>query len=62
MFRFDTPAGFILSLAGQIPQVGDSIHWEQWRFEIVDMDGLRIDKVLVSREAEANTDVDSVVA
>ncbi|MFP4439093.1 MAG: hemolysin family protein [Chloroflexaceae bacterium] len=62
MFRFDTLAGFILSLAGQIPQVGDSIHWEQWRFEIVDMDGLRIDKVLVSHEAEANTDVDSVVA
>jgi putative hemolysin len=27
-------------------------HWGGWRFEVVDMDGLRVDKVLISREPE----------
>jgi putative hemolysin len=31
-----------------MPQVGDIVVWENWRFEIVDMDGKRIDRVLAS--------------
>ena len=33
---------------GRIPQTTDVIEWDGWRFEIVDMDGKRIDKVLAS--------------
>lgn len=44
---FETLAGFLLTLIGRIPAVGDSVRWEGYSFEIVDMDGRRIDKVLV---------------
>ncbi len=49
IYRFDTLAGFVLSLMGHIPKPGEAITWDIWRFEVVDMDGLRIDKVLVSQ-------------
>ncbi len=49
-FQYDTLAGFLLSMIGRIPQAGDSTRWNEWRFEVVDMDGLRIDKVLVQQE------------
>lgn len=32
-----------------LPKVGDTVIWDGWRFEIVDMDGKKIDKVLASR-------------
>ncbi len=51
-YRYDTLAGFVISLIGRMPQVGDVADWNDWRFEIVDMDGLRVDKVLVSRTTE----------
>jgi putative hemolysin len=41
-------AGFVLSQLGRIPETGDSFLWKDWRFEVVDMDGRRIDKVLVT--------------
>lgn len=47
-YRFETLAGLLLSLFGRIPRVGDITEWGGWRFEVVDMDGLRIDKVLAS--------------
>jgi len=47
---FHTAAGFVLSQLGHLPDVGETFSWEGWRFEIVDMDGHRIDKLLVSRE------------
>jgi len=47
--RFDTVAGYALMLLGRIPQSGDIAEAEGWRIEVVDMDGLRIDKVLISR-------------
>jgi putative hemolysin len=46
---FDTLAGFLLSQLGHIPQLGEKVSWGGWCFEIVDMDGLRIDKVLVTQ-------------
>jgi putative hemolysin len=36
-------------LLGRIPQSGDIAEADGWRIEVVDMDGLRIDKVLISR-------------
>jgi putative hemolysin len=45
---FHTLGGFIMSFLERIPVTGDHFSWEDWRFEIVDMDGNRIDKVLLS--------------
>lgn len=45
---FLTLGGFVLDQLGRIPMAGDHFNWGQMRFEIVDMDGHRIDKVLVS--------------
>ncbi|MDI9570648.1 MAG: hemolysin family protein [Pseudomonadota bacterium] len=45
---FHTLAGFVMSYLERIPATGDRFQWGDWRFEIVDMDGRRIDKVLVS--------------
>lgn len=47
--RYNTLAGFLMLLLGRLPREGDVCEWNGWRFEIVDMDGRRIDKVLVSR-------------
>ncbi|MFC3125823.1 hemolysin family protein [Pseudoroseomonas globiformis] len=47
---YHTVAGFLLSLLQRVPREGDRIVWSGWRFEIIDMDGRRIDKVLVSQE------------
>lgn len=47
---FHTAAGFVLSQLGHLPDVGETFSWEGWKFEIVDMDGHRIDKLLVTRE------------
>ena len=44
---FETLAGFVLARLGQIPQTGDHFTWDGLRFEIVDMDGRRIDRILV---------------
>ncbi len=44
-------SGMLMYLMGRVPREGEHVEWEGWRFEIVDMDGNRIDKVLVSREA-----------
>lgn len=44
---FHTLAGFVLSQTAHVPQVGESFDWNGWRFEVVDMDGRRIDRVLL---------------
>ena len=46
---FQTLAGLILFELGSIPRTGEVMSWQSLRMEIVDMDGMRIDKVLVSR-------------
>ncbi len=38
----------IMLLLGRLPRVTDHVEWNGWRFEVVDMDGKRIDKVLVA--------------
>jgi putative hemolysin len=47
--RYYTLSGMLLLLLGDIPQTGDKCRWGDWLFEIVDLDGLRIDKVLATR-------------
>jgi putative hemolysin len=47
---YQTCAGYLLEKFGAIPSVGQSIGADGWTFEIIDLDGRRIDKVLASRE------------
>jgi putative hemolysin len=49
--EFETVAGYVLSELNHLPSVGETFEREPWRFEVVDMDGRRIDKVLVTRLA-----------
>jgi putative hemolysin len=43
---YQTVAGFVLQAMKRLPQVGEAVEVDGWRFEVVDLDGLRIDKVL----------------
>jgi putative hemolysin len=44
---YHTLAGFVLSLAGEVPRTGESFTYQGFRFEVADMDGNRIDKILI---------------
>lgn len=51
---YNTLSGLIMVQLGRMPRTTDRITWDGWTFEIMDMDGTRIDKVLASRTAEVN--------
>lgn len=46
---YRTLAGFVMTSLGRIPSSGEHFEWSAFRFEVVDMDGARVDKVLVTR-------------
>ncbi len=46
---YETVAGYILSELNHLPTVGETFTREPWRFEVLDLDGRRIDKILVAR-------------
>jgi putative hemolysin len=48
---YTTLAGFVLAQLGHLPTTGESFRWRGFRFEVVDMDGRRIDKLLIHRLA-----------
>jgi magnesium and cobalt exporter, CNNM family len=50
--RYHTLSGMLMMLLGRLPQTADRVEWKGWRFEVVDMDGKRIDKVLASRSVD----------
>ncbi len=50
--RYNTLAGMIMLLLGRLPRTADKVEWEGWTFEVVDLDGKRVDKVLVQRSPE----------
>lgn len=50
--HYHTLGGLIMMLLGRMPQTGDQVALAQWQLEIVDMDGLRIDKVLATPAPE----------
>ena len=47
---YHTLGGFVMSQLGRIPKTGDKAEYDQFSFEIVDMDGNRVDKVLVTKK------------
>jgi putative hemolysin len=46
--NYQTLGGMVMSYLGRIPTSGDSFHWRGWQFEVVDMDGHRVDKLLAT--------------
>ena len=49
--RYNTLAGMVMLLLGRLPRTADVVEWAGWHFEVVDLDGKRVDKVRVSRSA-----------
>jgi putative hemolysin len=59
---FETLGGFLMSRLERMPDVGDMTDWNGHRFEVVDMDGRRVDRVLVSTDADKSmSNVDSAI-
>jgi Hemolysins and related proteins containing CBS domains len=56
--EFDTLAGFILHELKRIPGTGETFEWRGFEFEIIDMDGQRIDKVLVKASDEIKDEME----
>lgn len=46
--RYHTLSGLVMWLSGRLPQTGDVLTWENWRLEVIDLDGKRIDKILAT--------------
>ena len=47
-----TAAGMVIARYGRIPAAGDHFTWQGWRIEVIDLDGVRIDKLLIERALE----------
>uniref|UniRef100_UPI002352B364 hemolysin family protein n=1 Tax=Flexistipes sinusarabici TaxID=2352 RepID=UPI002352B364 len=52
--NFNTLSGMMMWLIGRIPNTGDITEWEDWQFEVVDLDGNRVDKVLASKISKSD--------
>lgn len=46
--EYETLSGFVMASLGHIPKTTDHFEWHNLRFEVIDMDGRRVDKVLVT--------------
>jgi putative hemolysin len=49
---YHTAAGMLINQFGRIPQVGEHFDWRGYRFEVVDLDGARVDKILIAAQGE----------
>jgi putative hemolysin len=49
---YNTLAGMVIERFGRIPEVGESFDWAGWRIEVVDLDGARVDKLLLRKPPE----------
>lgn len=50
---YNTISGLLIDILNEIPHAGQIVTWDEFRFEIMDMDGARIDKILVIRQEKA---------
>jgi putative hemolysin len=57
--EYDTLAGFILHKLKHIPATGETFEWRGFEFEIIDMDGQRIDKVMVNVSDEIKDEMEN---
>ena len=51
--KFDTLAGLAINIFKRIPRTGEKFTWRDWEFEVVDLDGNRIDKMLIRQLGKA---------
>ena len=56
--EFDTLAGFVLHELEHIPATGETFSWKDFHFEIIDIDGQRIDKILVRISEELKDEME----
>ncbi|MGB3330766.1 MAG: transporter associated domain-containing protein, partial [Thermomicrobiales bacterium] len=56
--RFESVGGFLMDQLGHVPKEGERLDWDGFGFEILDMDGNRIDKILVTPGGDPMMDVD----
>jgi putative hemolysin len=54
--RYNTVAGLLLAVSGHLPETGERIDCGDWLFEVVDLDGRRIDKVLAWHRPQEDAD------
>ncbi|MEN9564342.1 MAG: hypothetical protein RIR73_2586 [Chloroflexota bacterium] len=54
--EYETLSGFVMTSLGRLPQTADHFEWSNLRFEVMDMDGRRVDKVLVTSKPKPNVD------
>lgn len=57
---FTTAAGMVIAHYGRIPHAGEYFDWQNWRIEVVDLDGARIDKLLIASVPEKKLDTEAV--
>ena len=60
--RYNTVAGLLLAVSGHLPQTGERIDCGDWQFEVLDLDGRRIDKVLASHRPRESADQAAVLS
>ncbi|KAB8165663.1 DUF21 domain-containing protein [Lysobacter maris] len=58
---FHTAAGMVINHFGRIPHVGEYLDWDGWRIEVVDLDGPRIDKLLLQALPDLDADSDETL-
>lgn len=54
--EYETLSGFVMTSLGRLPQTADHFEWSNLRFEVMDMDGRRVDKVLVTSKPKPSVD------
>jgi putative hemolysin len=57
---YTTAAGMVIAHYGRIPHAGEFFDWQRWRIEVVDLDGARIDKLLIAEVPEKTIDAEAV--
>jgi putative hemolysin len=58
--EFDTLAGFVLHQLEHIPKTGERFEWKDFKFEIIDIDGQRIDKIIVNISPELKNEMEEI--
>lgn len=59
---YNTLSGFVMERTGRIPTVGEQFAWQGWQFEVIDMNGNRVDKVLARPEQGTATNATEAAA
>ena len=55
--RYNTLAGLLMSISGRMPSLGERIDCDKWQFEVVDLDGRRIDKVIAHSMGKSDAEI-----